>query len=147
MISIEAFVRLEENSPLGRDIFIPNPTLRNRAIHGDIVAVELLDRKFWRISNILSPQFPEEEDSEQSYGPLTLHSLFRFCLFKLAFLKTKIFKFILFCNTDNTMTQSSTAATTTANDLRPCGKIVGIFKRNWRPYVCTLQLEKITKSG
>jgi exoribonuclease R len=61
---IEAFVRLEEKSPLGRDIFIPNITLRNRAIHGDIVAVELIDKKFWRFSNTLNQQFPEDEDNE-----------------------------------------------------------------------------------
>lgn len=38
---IEAEVRLGEKSVLGRDILIPSKILRNRAVHGDIVAVEV----------------------------------------------------------------------------------------------------------
>lgn len=34
-------MRLGEKSVLGRDILIPSKILRNRAIHGDIVAVEV----------------------------------------------------------------------------------------------------------
>jgi exoribonuclease R len=118
----EAFVRLEEKSSLGRDIFIPNPTLRNRAIHGDIVAVELLDRKLWRFSNSLQPQFPEEEDIEQSPTDSTINAM-------------------------SSTSSSSSLSATAMSDIRPCGRVVGIFKRNWRPYVCTVQLERVTKSG
>jgi len=39
---IEAEVRLGEKSVLGRDILIPSKILRNRSVHGDIVAVEVL---------------------------------------------------------------------------------------------------------
>lgn len=39
---IEAEVRLGEKSALGRDILIPSKILRNRAVHGDIVAVEVV---------------------------------------------------------------------------------------------------------
>lgn len=41
-VIIEAEVRLGEKSVLGRDILIPSKILRNRAIHGDIVAVEVM---------------------------------------------------------------------------------------------------------
>jgi exoribonuclease R len=38
----EAWVKVDQKSALGHDVFISNKTLRNRAINGDIVAVELL---------------------------------------------------------------------------------------------------------
>ena len=48
--TVEAYVRVSEeiNKQLGGDIFIPSTLLRNRAVHGDLVAVSLLPRSKWK---------------------------------------------------------------------------------------------------
>lgn len=102
----EAEVRLGEKSALGRDILIPSKILRNRAVHGDIVAVELLDRRLWRAPSQMLRSGVEEGNS--SAAPDAGDNL---------------------------------------GEARPCGKIVGIIQRNWRPYVCTLQVEENEKDG
>eukprot|EP01125_Pyxidicula_operculata_P009607 TRINITY_DN3156_c0_g3_i1.p1 TRINITY_DN3156_c0_g3~~TRINITY_DN3156_c0_g3_i1.p1 ORF type:complete len:1138 (-),score=238.79 TRINITY_DN3156_c0_g3_i1:21-3404(-) len=79
-----AFVMLPEKLSIGNQIYIPTVMMRNRAIHGDIVAVQLLDEKEWKDAKVKNAQ-----------------------------VKTKT----------------------------PTGFIVGIFTNNWRPYVCTLQLD------
>lgn len=84
--SDEAWVRISENASLGnKDILIPGKLCRNRAFHGDSVAVELLDPRSW-----VSPAAAEKSNSKSN---------------------------------------------------QPCGKVVGIFQRNWRSYVCTIQEE------
>jgi DIS3-like exonuclease 1 len=84
--SEEAWVRIDEKAALGKDILIPDRICRNRAFHGDVVAVELLDRRFWGKTG---------DDGS------------------------------------------------TENSDQPCGKVVGVFKRNWRSYVCTIQEEDV----
>ena len=48
------------------DILIPGMILRNRAVHGDIVAVELLSKSEWRSKlNRLAEKKRQDEDGEE----------------------------------------------------------------------------------
>lgn len=59
-------------------VFIPSPIHRNRALHGDVVVVEVLPEELWSAPK---SRFAGEEDDEANLGmiaslPLTfLHSL------------------------------------------------------------------------
>jgi len=64
--SAEAFVQIYGNSPFDRDVFIRGQAPRNRAIHGDIVAVEVRCFCFSINSNILDRFWIED------YGELLL---------------------------------------------------------------------------
>jgi exoribonuclease R len=73
----EAFIRLEDpdrkpvligNFGTLKDIFIPGKELRNRAIHGDTVAVELLPEKDW-ISPSAVLRVTDEEEERAEYPP------------------------------------------------------------------------------
>ncbi|XP_066557335.1 DIS3-like exonuclease 1 [Amia ocellicauda] len=70
----EAFVRIEgstsKNSELSSDVLVPGWRQRNRAVHGDVVVVELLPRVEWRgretaLSNGDGEDRPAEEPQSQ----------------------------------------------------------------------------------
>lgn len=59
---MEAFVRLQTPNLLGTDIYIPNRHWMNRAIHGDTVYVQLLQKSEWEAPISAFYHEGEEED-------------------------------------------------------------------------------------
>ncbi|KAF8940521.1 hypothetical protein EDD21DRAFT_380965 [Dissophora ornata] len=87
----------------------------NRAIDGDIVAVELLPKSEWRTTPtgvvIDEEEEKEEEESLKAEQEAAAH------------------------NEDTPMTDASKMSDDSKLDTpQPCGKIVGIIRRNWRQY-------------
>eukprot|EP01083_Nonionella_stella_P197511 726090_1 len=77
------------------EIYVFGVWHRNRCIHGDIVAIELLPESEWKApNNVLAEKEEDEKEDSQSDS------------------------------VDNRV---------------PTGRIVGVFERNWRPYVVTIQ--------
>uniref|UniRef100_W5N8W8 DIS3-like exonuclease 1 n=1 Tax=Lepisosteus oculatus TaxID=7918 RepID=W5N8W8_LEPOC len=69
----EAFVRIEgssnKNAELNSDVLVFGGKLRNRAVHGDVVAVELLSRAEWRGRTMaLSDGEGEDRQGEEPQG-------------------------------------------------------------------------------
>jgi exosome complex exonuclease DIS3/RRP44 len=102
-------------------IFIPDLLHSNRAIDGDIVIVELLPRSQWKApSKRLAPSM--EEDS---------------------LLNTTGAEHGTGADVDG-LTADVAASVSGA---KPTGKVVGIFKRNWRPYCGSLEVSTKKKGN
>ncbi|KAL6071315.1 DIS3 mitotic control [Balamuthia mandrillaris] len=105
----EAYVRTNDHSGLSSDILIQGKANMNRAIHGDLVAVELFPRERWAAPSVTLRRQGSGQGQDQEEAGV----------------------------------EQGDDATTTGRSRKvfPTGKVVGIFQRNWRPYVVTLQLE------
>lgn len=82
----------------------------NRAIHGDVVAVELLPKAEWvRMGDdrVLDQESDDDEQVEEDDASMDLDQL------------------------DENISVSDSVG---SSPLRPTGRIVGVIKRNWRPY-------------
>ncbi|KAG7468253.1 hypothetical protein MATL_G00140980 [Megalops atlanticus] len=70
----EAFVRVEgstsKNEELNTDVLVCGMKLRNRAVHGDVVAVELLPRTEWRGRNTALTEAEGEAGEEPQSQPM-----------------------------------------------------------------------------
>jgi exosome complex exonuclease DIS3/RRP44 len=100
-------------------IFIPDLLHSNRAIDGDIVVVELLPRSQWRTpSKRLAPSMDEE-----------------------SLLNTTGAEHGTGADVEGL------AADVASSGARPTGKVVGIFKRNWRPYCGSLEVSNKKKGN
>ncbi|KAG0246451.1 mitotic control protein dis3 [Mortierella sp. GBAus27b] len=86
----------------------------NRAFDGDIVAVELLPKSEWRVAPTGVVVDEEEEKEEEE--------------------SLKAEKEAAAANEDTVMTSPSETKESTLNTPQPCGKVVGIIRRNWRQY-------------
>ncbi|KAG0269219.1 DIS3 mitotic control [Actinomortierella ambigua] len=117
----QAFIR--GDSRIG-EIVIVGREHRNRAVHGDIVVVELLNKSHWVVPSTHISYDPdethavaaEEEEEQQLVASTTLSS-----------------------------TSSSSSPST--RQVKPTGRVVGIVTRNWRSYVATLQEGAENESG
>jgi exosome complex exonuclease DIS3/RRP44 len=98
----------------GDPIFIPDVLHMNRGIDGDIVIVEVLPRTSWKMpSKRLAPSM-EEESIVNTTGDEHGHG------------------------TDVSTMEVDIARG--ASSAKATGRVVGIFKRNWRPYCGSLEV-------
>ncbi|KAH0624466.1 hypothetical protein JD844_031929 [Phrynosoma platyrhinos] len=98
-----------------REVIIQGLRNLNRAVHEDIVAVELLSKDAWAAPSsvvLLDDEGQNEDDAVEKEEE------------KAKSLKTSVSK----------------------NMLRPTGRVVGIIKRNWRPYCGMLSKSQIKES-
>ncbi|TPX37107.1 hypothetical protein SmJEL517_g00903 [Synchytrium microbalum] len=104
----------KENAP-ELNITIVGRSNLNRAMHGDIVAVELLPESQWK--SVATELVVEEEEDEEAVEAAAAES-----------------------SQQQQSASSKAGPKTTPMDVdapstaRPSGRIVGIIKRNWRPY-------------
>jgi len=95
---------------VGQDILISGRLDMNRAMEGDIVAVELLPEDQWKSSSSRLPAASDAqaagEDGEDASGAEVVHQ--------------------------NAMVPESAEDASRGNGARPTGRVVGIVKRNWR---------------
>ncbi|XP_075419097.1 exosome complex exonuclease RRP44 [Tenrec ecaudatus] len=111
---LEATVWVHGDSEENKEILLQGLKNLNRAIHEDIVAVELLPKSLWVApsSVVLHDEGPTEEDAERDEE-------------KESLLKAKAMS---------------------GSMLKPTGRVVGIIKRNWRPYCGMLSKSDIKES-
>ncbi|KAF9166308.1 DIS3 mitotic control [Actinomortierella ambigua] len=118
----QAFIR--GDSRIG-EIVIVGREHRNRAVHGDIVVVELLNKSHWVVPSTHISYDPdethavaaEEGEEQQLVASTTLSSA------------------------------SSSSSSLSTRQVKPTGRVVGIVTRNWRSYVATLQEGAENESG
>ncbi|XP_027569334.1 exosome complex exonuclease RRP44 [Pipra filicauda] len=110
---LEATVWVHGDAEENREIIVQGLKHLNRAVHEDIVAVELLAKNEWVApsSVVLQDDGQNEDDIENEEE-------------KENILKTAVNK----------------------DMLRPTGKVVGIIKRNWRPYCGMLSKSQIKEA-
>uniref|UniRef100_A0A803VZ33 Exosome complex exonuclease RRP44 n=1 Tax=Ficedula albicollis TaxID=59894 RepID=A0A803VZ33_FICAL len=110
---LEATVWVHGDAEENKEIIIQGLKHLNRAIHEDVVAVELLAKDEWVApsSVVLQDDGQNEEDIENEEE-------------KENILKTSVNK----------------------DMLRPTGRVVGIIKRNWRPYCGMLSKSQIKEA-
>ncbi|NXD25488.1 RRP44 exonuclease, partial [Spelaeornis formosus] len=110
---LEATVWVHGDAEENKEVIVQGLKHLNRAIHEDVVAVELLAKDEWVApsSVVLQDDGQNEEDIENEEE-------------KENILKTSISK----------------------DMLRPTGRVVGIIKRNWRPYCGMLSKSQIKEA-
>jgi exosome complex exonuclease DIS3/RRP44 len=115
----------------------------NRAVSGDIVAVEVFSEKEWKA--------PADEVVDQDSMSFCLVTIFPFLNFRLATLKNDDVE-------DSGDEGEESDGEVTARESRlvkseeparsaerqPTGRVVGIIKRNWRAYVCHIDSTSLT---
>ncbi|XP_072114895.1 exosome complex exonuclease RRP44 [Mobula birostris] len=108
---LEATVWVHGEEGKSKEVFIQGLKNLNRAIHEDVVAVELLPQEMWIAPSavVLEDEGQVEEDGEVQQEHLL----------------NKV---------------------TTKNVSKPTGKVVGIIKRNWRPYCGMISKSEIKES-
>jgi len=107
----EASVSIRGGDPL----FIPDVRSMNRAIDGDIVVVEVLPRSQWkRPSRRLAPTMEEESIVNNTGSEAASH--------------------------EGVDVSGMESATLGASGVKATARVVGIFKRNWRPYCGSLEV-------
>ncbi|KAI5066926.1 hypothetical protein GOP47_0017454 [Adiantum capillus-veneris] len=112
--TLEAYVNSES---IDEEIIIYGRINMNRAFDGDVVAVELLPEDQWKEGNVLKLAEDEEEDeSEERVGlaPDSADAVPHLSKRKSGDLETKV-------------------------NIRPCGRVVGVIKRNWHSYCGSLE--------
>ncbi|XP_072884204.1 exosome complex exonuclease RRP44 [Hemitrygon akajei] len=108
---LEATVCVHGEEGKSKEIFIQGLKNLNRAIHEDVVAVELLPQEMWIAPSavVIQDEGQVEEDGEDQQEHLL-------------------------------------KKVTTKNVSKPTGKVVGIIKRNWRPYCGMISKSEIKES-
>ena len=110
-------------------VFIPDVQHMNRSIDGDIVVVEILPRSAWKApSTRLAPSM-EEESIVNTTGDEHGHGT------DVAALEADTFQ------------GAAAGSASISAAARPTGRIVGIFKRNWRPYCGSLEVSDKKKGS
>jgi exosome complex exonuclease DIS3/RRP44 len=110
---------LEANVPsdsLDEDILIKGRLHMNRAIDGDIVAVELLPKEQWTAPSYLFVD-ADEPDVERVIDTIEV-------------------------NDNESKQQKEEEERPSEFSVRPCGRVVGIIKRNWKIYCGSLEPQK-----
>ncbi|KAM6099526.1 exosome complex exonuclease RRP44 [Theristicus caerulescens] len=110
---LEATVWVHGDAEENKEIIIQGLKHLNRAVHEDIVAVELLARDEW-----VAPSSVVLQDDDQNEDDIEKEEE------KENILKTSVNK----------------------DMLRPTGKVVGIIKRNWRPFCGMLSKSQIKEA-
>lgn len=117
--SIFANISATPDSDESTTVIISGRENVNRAIHGDVVAVELLPRSEWKRlgdDKVLDQENDKEEDAKEDEKSMDLDQP----------------------EDDESAMQIDTTP------LVPTGRVVGIIKKNWRPYcVCHVSLFNI----
>ncbi|XP_051882670.1 exosome complex exonuclease RRP44 [Pristis pectinata] len=108
---LEATVWVHGEEGKSKEIFIQGLKNLNRAIHEDVVAVELLPKEMWIAPSavVLQDEGQVEEDGEDDQEHLLKN-------------------------------------VATKNVSKPTGKVVGIIKRNWRPFCGMISKSEIKES-
>ncbi|KAG7467108.1 hypothetical protein MATL_G00149770 [Megalops atlanticus] len=108
---LEATVFVHGEGEESTEVLIQGLQNLNRAVHQDVVAVELLPRDQWVApsSVVLQDEGPKEDDKEEEAENM------------------------LRCEANEAM-------------LKPTGKVVGIIKRNWRPFCGMLSKSQIKEA-
>ncbi|XP_066562657.1 exosome complex exonuclease RRP44 [Amia ocellicauda] len=108
---LEATVFIHVDGEEASEVLIQGLVNLNRAVHQDVVAVELLPRDQWVApsSVVLLDEAPKEDENEEEKENL---------------LKNKA----------------------NASNLKPTGRVVGIIKRNWRPFCGMLSKSQIKEA-
>ncbi|XP_036396599.1 exosome complex exonuclease RRP44 [Megalops cyprinoides] len=108
---LEATVFVHGEGEESTEVLIQGLQNLNRAVHQDVVAVELLSRDQWVApsSVVLQDEGPKEDDKEEEAENM------------------------LKCEANEAM-------------LKPTGKVVGIIKRNWRPFCGMLSKSQIKEA-
>ncbi|NXK87714.1 RRP44 exonuclease, partial [Formicarius rufipectus] len=110
---LEATVWVHGDAEENREIIVQGLKHLNRAVHEDIVAVELLAKDEW-----VAPSSVVLQDDGQNEDDI-----------------------------ENEEEKENTLKTSVNKDmLRPTGKVVGIIKRNWRPYCGMLSKSQIKEA-
>ncbi|KAI0033260.1 RNB-domain-containing protein [Vararia minispora EC-137] len=100
----------------------------NRAVHGDIVAVEVFNKTDWKapadevIDQEVALKNDDVEDSDEEGEPLGLVA-----------------------EEQRILREEESARQ--AAERQPTGRVVGIVKRNWRAYVCHIDRTSLTSSS
>ncbi|KAG4389717.1 hypothetical protein GLYMA_06G143500v4 [Glycine max] len=110
----EAYVGSES---IGDEIVIYGRSIMNRAFDGDIVAAELLPQDQWQGVSSLSIAHEEDEDENEDVH-LAPNSA---------------------DDAPRAVSQQGSSEQLNAVPSRPCGRIVGIIKRNWHSYCGSLE--------
>jgi exosome complex exonuclease DIS3/RRP44 len=121
--SIFANITATEGSEEASTIMIAGRDHINRAIHGDIVAVELLPRSEWKRlgdDRVLDQDKDEEKEEDEKIMDLDQPEV-----------------------EENAMEVVEDGMA----PLIPTGRVVGIIKKNWRPYCGTIEKPKMESSG
>ncbi|KAH7884979.1 hypothetical protein F5I97DRAFT_1937308 [Phlebopus sp. FC_14] len=102
-----------------KPVLLIGRTNMNRAVHGDVVAVEVFDESEWRApgdevidqeATLKNDDAEDEEDENISTNDFRLR--------------------------EEAKAMPLTQKKPTEKERQPTGRVVGIIKRNWRPYVC-----------
>ncbi|KAI9193160.1 uncharacterized protein BJ171DRAFT_431682 [Polychytrium aggregatum] len=91
----------------------------NRAVHGDLIAVQLLPRDQWKaplVDVVIEEEALGEDDLDQAEDTAAPG--------------------------DSAMDVDSTNA-----EVKPTGKVIGIIQRNWRPYCGTIDKKSVVMTG
>lgn len=115
----------------------------NRAVHGDVVAIEIFDEKDWKA--------PVDQVLDQEGAPIfTEHSSHP--ELRSAALKNDDAEDSEGEGEDETLVREKKAsgeergAAPTGSSKQPTGRVVGIVKRNWRAYVCHIDSTSLSSS-
>ncbi|GAA5984941.1 hypothetical protein JCM5350_000071 [Sporobolomyces pararoseus] len=118
----------------GKPILLDGLESMNRSVAGDLVVVELLPEKEWKLLG--DDQVVDQDSSKQGDDP------------EDSSLPT--------INNDDddedddsrvTIVPKTPQTQSSSRELQPTGKVVGILKRAFRPYVCTLDLSSLPPSA
>ncbi|KAI0318354.1 RNB-domain-containing protein [Amylostereum chailletii] len=100
----------------------------NRAVHGDVVAVEVFDEKDWKaptdevVDQEVTLRNDDVEDSDEEGEPND-------------------------AIVDERRILKAEESARRAAEKQPTGRVVGIIKRNWRAYVCHIDSTSLTSSN
>ncbi|KAI8927152.1 hypothetical protein BC831DRAFT_399001 [Entophlyctis helioformis] len=91
----------------------------NRGVQGDVVALQILPRSEWKsaVSAVLEEDVVEKDDLEQPTAKAQ--------------------------EVDETVDAALAAPAADAEDVKPTARVVGIIKRNWRPFCGTIDASSV----
>ncbi|GAA5995943.1 exosome catalytic subunit DIS3 [Rhodotorula paludigena] len=111
------------SAALPKPVLLASREAMNRAVAGDLVVVELLPESEWKAPNEkVVDADAKDEDPEAPVDPAEDGSSAP-------------------APTESSLSRPSAPAST--RDVQPTGRVVGILRRAWRPYVCTLRVTSL----
>ena len=121
----------KEDSSSESDILISGASARNRAVHGDIVTVEILPKNQWLgRSNALR----SKTESDGKFKSFVLENSVRSSCKALSNVMKQIMVLYVDTGTDDSDNSRNTM---------PTGRIVGIVQRNWKDYVASFAKDEV----
>ncbi|GAA5900898.1 hypothetical protein JCM6882_005970, partial [Rhodosporidiobolus microsporus] len=120
----EATVNLSSSSPLyslGKPVLLPSLEAQNRAVAGDLVVVELLPESEWKA---LGEEVVDADKDAEGVDVEAVPSA-----------------------EDENEKEHEKKEQEQKKDVQPTGRVVGVLKRAFRPYVCTLDRASLPPSA